>query len=104
VTIFAIVGLGILIGVSLGALGGGGSILTVPALVYVVGEPAHAATTESLVIVGITSIVAAIGHARVKRVRWGSGIAFELISVASSYRPAGRGRRPGSQPGGGGQL
>jgi uncharacterized membrane protein YfcA len=84
-TILACVGLGILIGVSLGALGGGGSILTVPALVYVVGESAHAAITESLVIVGITSVVAAAGHARVKRVRWGPGIVFGLVGVASSY-------------------
>jgi uncharacterized protein len=85
VTIFAAAALGILIGVSLGALGGGGSILTVPALVYVAGQSARAATTESLVIVGITCIVAAISHARVKRVRWGSGIVFGLAGVASSY-------------------
>jgi uncharacterized membrane protein YfcA len=84
-TIFAAVGLGILIGVSLGALGGGGSILTVPALVYALGESAHAATTESLVIVGITSVVAAAGHARVRHVRWGSGMIFGLVGVASSY-------------------
>ena len=84
-TIFAAVALGILIGVSLGALGGGGSILTVPALVYVLGESAHAAITESLVIVGITSVVAAVGHARVRHVRWGSGIVFGLVGVASSY-------------------
>jgi uncharacterized membrane protein YfcA len=84
-TILAAVGLGILIGVSLGALGGGGSILTVPALVYVVGEPAHAAITESLVIVGIASIVGTVGHARVKHVRWGSGIVFGLIGIVSSY-------------------
>jgi hypothetical protein len=84
-TIFACVGLGILIGVSLGALGGGGSILTVPALVYLVGESAHAAITESLVIVGITSVVAVAGHARVKRVRWGPGIVFGLAGAASSY-------------------
>jgi uncharacterized membrane protein YfcA len=84
VTIFAAIGLGILIGASLGALGGGGSILTVPALVYVLGEPAHAAITESLVIVGIASIVGVVGHARVKRVRWGPGIVFGLAGVASS--------------------
>lgn len=44
--------LGLLIGLALGALGGGGSILAVPALVYGVGESAHAATTTSLVAVG----------------------------------------------------
>jgi uncharacterized membrane protein YfcA len=45
--------LGLLIGVSLGALGGGGSILTVPALVYVIGENPRNATSASLVIVGV---------------------------------------------------
>ena len=77
--------LGLLIGLSLGALGGGGSILTVPALVYVLGEPARAATTESLVIVGITALVAAIGHARAGRVKWGAGLAFGAIGIAASY-------------------
>jgi hypothetical protein len=84
-TIFAALGLGILIGASLGALGGGGSILTVPALVYILGEPAHAAITESLVIVGIASIAGVVGHARVKRVRWGPGVVFGLAGAVSSY-------------------
>ena len=84
-SLLAAVGLGLLIGLSLGALGGGGSILTVPALVYVLGEPARAATTESLVIVGITALVAAIGHARAGRVKWGAGVAFGAIGVAASY-------------------
>jgi len=84
-TISAAMGLGILIGVSLGALGGGGSILTVPALVYVLGESAHAAITESLAIVGITSVAAAAGHARVRHVRWGPGIVFGLVGAASTY-------------------
>jgi uncharacterized membrane protein YfcA len=44
---------GPLIGLSLGALGGGGSILTVPALVYLLHQQPHAATTGSLLIVGI---------------------------------------------------
>lgn len=43
--------LGLLIGVSLGALGGGGSILAVPALVYGAGEAAKAATATSLLVV-----------------------------------------------------
>lgn len=48
--------LGFLIGLSLGLLGGGGSILTVPALVYLVGQNPRAAVTASLVIVGINSL------------------------------------------------
>jgi uncharacterized membrane protein YfcA len=84
-TALAAIGLGILIGLSLGALGGGGSILTVPALVYAIGQSTGAATTESLVIVGITSTVAAVGHARARHVRWGAGTVFGLAGVASSY-------------------
>lgn len=48
-----------LVGLSLGLLGGGGSILTVPILVYVMAVPAYEATTYSLLIVGITSLVGA---------------------------------------------
>jgi uncharacterized membrane protein YfcA len=83
--VLAAIGLGALIGLSLGALGGGGSILTVPALVYGLGQSTGAATTESLVIVGITAIVAAVGHARARHVRWGAGTVFGLAGVASSY-------------------
>ncbi|MGH3249202.1 MAG: hypothetical protein ACRDOI_23765 [Trebonia sp.] len=49
--------IGLLIGLSLGALGGG-SILTVPALVYLLHQQPHAATTGSLIIVGITAVAA----------------------------------------------
>jgi len=76
--------LGVAIGLSLGALGGGGSILTVPALVYVLGEPARAATTGSLVIVGVTALISALGHARAGNVRWGPGLTFGAIGVVSS--------------------
>ena len=52
--------LGFLIGVSLGALGGGGSILAVPALVYAAGQGPKAATTTSLVLVSITAVIGII--------------------------------------------
>ncbi len=81
----ATLGLGLLIGLSLGALGGGGSILTVPALVYVIGQDARAATTSSLFIVGITSVIAALGHARSGRVRWGVGVAFGVTGIAAGF-------------------
>lgn len=77
--------LGIAIGVSLGALGGGGSILTVPALVYVIGESAGTATAGSLVIVGIASLVGAASHAREHRVRWRAGSAFGAAGIAAAY-------------------
>lgn len=83
-TLTLALGAGLLIGISLGALGGGGSILTVPALVYVLGEPAAGATTASLVIVGITALAGGLGHARAGRVRWGMGTAFALAGVLAS--------------------
>jgi uncharacterized membrane protein YfcA len=79
------VGLGALIGLALGALGGGGAILTVPALVYVLGEPARRATGESLLIVGVAAVAGIVAHARAGHVRWGPGVAFGLAGVAASY-------------------
>jgi uncharacterized protein len=76
--------LGLLIGISLGALGGGGSILTVPALVYVIGESAGRATTGSLVIVGVTALTGTVGHARASRVRWARGLIFGVVGVGGS--------------------
>jgi uncharacterized membrane protein YfcA len=48
---------GLAIGILLGLVGAGGSILAVPVLVYVLGEPVKQATTESLLIVGLTALV-----------------------------------------------
>ncbi|MEW1955383.1 sulfite exporter TauE/SafE family protein [Terrabacter sp. NPDC080008] len=76
--------LGIAIGLSLGALGGGGSILTVPALVYVLGQDPRTATTSSLVIVGLTSLIALVLHARARRVRFGQGLLFGVLGTAGS--------------------
>ena len=80
----AAVPLGLLIGLSLGALGGGGSILTVPALVYVLGQDPRTATTSSLLIVGVTSLIALIPHARAGRVRFGQGLLFGALGTAGS--------------------
>ena len=82
--IAAAIGLGLLIGLSLGALGGGGSILTVPALVFVLGLSAQKATTASLVIVGVTAATAAVGHARSGRTRWGVGVLLAAVGVPAS--------------------
>ena len=76
---------GLLIGVLLGALGGGGSILTVPVLVYLLGQEPHAATTGALLIVGITAAAGMIAHWRAGRVRLAPGIAFGVLGVAGSY-------------------
>ncbi len=77
--------LGLVIGLALGALGGGGSILTVPALVYVLGQDAKTATTSSLVIVGLTSLIALVPHARARRVRFGQGLLFGALGTAGSF-------------------
>ena len=51
--------LGLLTGAVMGALGGGGAILTIPVLIYVVGMPPHDATTASLVIIGVSAAATA---------------------------------------------
>ena len=76
---------GLLIGLSLGALGGGGSILTVPVLVYLLHQPPRAATAGSLLIVGITAAAGMIVHWRSGRVRLAPGVAFGVLGVAGSY-------------------
>jgi uncharacterized membrane protein YfcA len=76
--------LGLVIGVSLGALGGGGSILTVPALVYVIGENPRNATSASLVIVGVTALTGTMGYARSRRVQWGPGLVFGVVGIGGS--------------------
>ena len=67
---------------ALGALGGGGSILTVPALVYLLGQDTHAATTGSLLIVGITALAGMVAHYRAGRVRVVQGLVFGVLGIA----------------------
>ncbi len=76
--------LGILIGMALGALGGGGSILAVPALVYVVGLEPKSAVTTSLVVVGVAALGGMIGHWRGGRVRLAAGLWFGIAGIAGS--------------------
>jgi len=85
VTLAAIAALALLIGLSLGLLGGGGSILAVPLLVYVAGLPAREAIATSLLVVGVTSAVALIAHARAGRVRWRTGLWFAAASMVGAY-------------------
>lgn len=74
-----------LIGLSLGLLGGGGSILTVPVLVYVLGYEAKQAIVMSLVVVGITSLVGAVGHWRAGNVNLKSALIFGVITMLGAY-------------------
>jgi len=74
-----------LVGVSLGLLGGGGSILTVPILTYVLGMEPREAIAASLFIVGATSAVSMIGHARAGRVRWKTGALFGIAGMIGAF-------------------
>jgi uncharacterized membrane protein YfcA len=73
------------IGVTLGLLGGGGSILAVPLLVYVAGLPPKEAIATSLLVVGATSAVGVLPHARAHRVRWRTGLIFGAAGMTGAY-------------------
>ena len=76
--------LGFLVGVALGALGGGGSILAVPVLVFLVGLSPSSATSTSLVVVGVASLVGAYEHWRSGHVRVTTGLVFGLVGIGGS--------------------
>ena len=84
-TIAVTVALAVLVGLSLGLLGGGGSILTLPVLVYVAGMGTKEAITTSLVVVGVTSALAAFAHGRARRVQWRTGIVFGLAGMVGAF-------------------
>lgn len=75
---------GLLIGLSLGALGGGGSILAVPVLVYGLGQSAPQATTGSLVVVGVTSLIGAATAWRAGNVQLRAGLVFGVLSIGGA--------------------
>jgi hypothetical protein len=77
--------LSLLIGLSLGLLGGGGSILTLPILVYVLGVEPRSAIAMSLFVVGVTSVTGSIAHARAGRVRARTGLVFGATAMAGAY-------------------
>jgi uncharacterized membrane protein YfcA len=72
---------GAVVGLALGALGGGGSVLAVPALIYLLGFTPAAATTASLIIVTATSLTALYAHARTGNVRWKAGALFAAAGI-----------------------
>lgn len=75
----------LLIGIMLGLLGSGGSILTVPVLVYLVGEPDKLAIAESLGIVTLISLFGAVPFALKRQVDWRSVLYFGLPGMAGAY-------------------
>lgn len=78
-------GLALLVGLALGLLGGGGSILTVPVLVYVLGLPVKTAVPMSLVVVGATASVGVVSHHRSRHVRWDAVLAFAPAAMAGAF-------------------
>lgn len=82
VTIIAALAAGALIGLVLGLVGGGGSILAVPLLVYVVGvESAHAAIGTAAVAVALNAAASLGGHARAGTVKWPCAAVFAAAGV-----------------------
>ncbi|MGW4276340.1 sulfite exporter TauE/SafE family protein [Streptomyces seoulensis] len=72
---------GAVVGLALGGLGGGGSVLAVPALIYLLGFTPAAATTASLIIVTHTSVTALVGHTRDGNVAWRTGLLFAAAGI-----------------------
>jgi uncharacterized membrane protein YfcA len=75
----------LLIGISLGLIGGGGSILTVPVLVYIFGISPVLATSYSLFIVGSTSLIGAYGSFRKGEVSFHTAVLFGLSSIITVF-------------------
>lgn len=83
----------LVIGLSLGLLGGGGSILTVPALIYLLGYGVKVAVPMSLVVVGLTALFGCVRHYRAKNVDLGAALAFGPLAIAGAFGGAALGIR-----------
>ena len=75
----------ILMGVTLGLIGGGGSILTVPILVYLIGLEPVLASGYSLFVVGAAALVGSVAYVRRRLVDWPTVVVFGLPSIAAVY-------------------
>ncbi|GGP78249.1 sulfite exporter TauE/SafE family protein [Streptomyces sindenensis] len=76
---------GAVVGLALGALGGGGSVLAVPALIYLLGFSPASASTAALIIVTATSATALYAHARDGDVAWRTGALFALAGIGPAF-------------------
>ncbi|MFI8195355.1 sulfite exporter TauE/SafE family protein [Streptomyces sp. NPDC085942] len=76
---------GAVVGLALGALGGGGSVLAVPALIYLLGLTPAAATSAALIIVTATSATALYAHTREGNVAWKTGALFAAAGIAPAF-------------------
>jgi len=75
----------LMMGLTLGLIGGGGSILTVPILVYLFSVDTVLATAYSLFIVGLTSLIGSFSHISQGNVHWRTAIVFGIPSIISVY-------------------
>lgn len=83
---------GLLVGLPLGLLGGGGSILAVPALVYGVGLPLPAAVPASLIVVGASSVTGLLSRLRAGLVRWRVALVFGAAGLPAAFGGSAVGR------------
>ena len=79
------IALAVLIGISLGLLGGGGSILAVPVLIYAAGLEPRRAIAASLFVVGASSAAALVSRARDGLVHWRTGAVFGMAGMAGAF-------------------
>lgn len=82
------VALGAAVGLVLGLLGGGGSILALPALVYGLSQPVGVAVPTSLLGVGAAALVGMVPKALAHQVRWGVAMVFGGAGTATSFAGA----------------
>jgi uncharacterized membrane protein YfcA len=75
----------IFMGLSLGLIGGGGSILTVPILVYLFHIDPVLATAYSLFIVGATSLFGSFSHIKLGNIHWRTAFVFGIPSIISVF-------------------
>jgi uncharacterized membrane protein YfcA len=75
----------IAIGVSLGLLGSGGSILTVPVLVYLIGQDEKVAIAGSLFVVGTIALAGSLQFLRAKLIDWRNVAIFGVPGMAGTY-------------------
>lgn len=73
------------VGLSLGLLGGGGTILAVPLLTYVAGMSPQEAIASSMFIIGVTALISVWTHARRGNVHWRTGLIFGVASMAGAF-------------------
>jgi uncharacterized membrane protein YfcA len=97
VTIALALALGVVIGVLLGLLGGGGSILAVPALVYALGLGVELAIAISLIVIGVASAAGAVPKVRAGQVQWRLAGIFAAVGMPATLAGAAIGRHL-SQP------